>query len=258
MHPSRDTLIAIAIKYEGNWDNMFNAMVKREAVEAIYYEKVARLKCNVVTMIDANYPQQLKEVHKPPLVLFYYGDLSLIKDYRKNISVVGSRNYSDYGYNITTDLVSGLIPHGYTIVSGMAIGIDTIAHQSAINTGGKTVAVLGCGIDYCYPLQNLELYRLLKKEHLIISEYPYKKPPTPDSFPIRNRIIAGLSKTLLVTEAKEHSGSLITALLALRGNADVMCVPYSAGSRSECNRLIMNGAFLIETVEDVLNQMSSF
>ena len=258
MHQSRDILIATALKHEGDWDKILSSMQNGEMPEKTYFDKIEHLKCKVVTMLDSEYPQQLKNVHKPPIVLFYYGDLSLISEYRKNISVVGSRNYSEYGFKMTTDIVSGLIPYGFTIISGMAVGIDSIAHQTAINAGGKTVAVLGSGIDYCYPTRNLGLYKKLKKDHLVISEYPFNKEPTPSSFPIRNRIIAGLSKTLLVTEAGQHSGSLVTALLALGTNTDVMCVPYQAGINSECNRLIMNGAMLIESADDVLNQMSTF
>ena len=258
MRESKETLVALAIKYEGNWDKMYKDLTTNNFPEDEYYDMIYSLKSNYVTIIDLEYPQQLKAVHKPPLVLFYYGDINLIRNYRNNISVVGSRAFSEYGSRITQELVSGLAKMNYSIISGMAIGIDSIAHYSAINSGGKTVAVLGSGIDFCYPQSNIELYEIIKAGHLVISEYPGQKPPTPECFPIRNRIIAGLSKTLLVTEAGYHSGSLVTAMLALRGNCDVMCVPYNVGSGSECNRLIKNGAFLIESVDDVLEQMSAF
>ena len=209
-------------------------------------------------MLDEDYPPFLNNVCHPPMVLFYYGDISLLGDYYKNISVVGSRECSDYGIEMTKRIVGDLSKKGYVIISGLAKGIDTIAHQTAIQNGGKTIAILGSGIDYCYPFENRELYRYLKEKHLVISEYPGHVEPDGYHFPIRNRIIAGLSKTLIVAEAYPRSGSLVTASLALSMNADVMCVPYPAGQKSQCNRLIMSGATLIENVDDVLNQMSRF
>ena len=171
---------------------------------------------------------------------------------------MGSRECSEYGSTMTTQIVGDLARQGYVIVSGMAIGIDSIAHQAALDNNGKTVAILGSGIDYCYPKSNQQLYDEIKSKHLLISEFPEDIPPEPSNFPIRNRIIAGLSKTLLVTEAKYHSGSLTTALLAMNGNSDVMCLPYPAGEKSECNRLIANGAILVESAEDVIKEMSQY
>lgn len=255
---ARNTLIAFSLKYKGDWDLIMKAVCGRECPEKEYLDEAESLTCNTTTMIDLDYPAQLKAIHKPPFVLYYYGDLSLVQDYSKNVSVVGSRDNSIYGERKTKEIVEGLVNNGFNIISGMVLGIDSIAHNQAIDSHGKTVAVLGCGIDVCYPVSNVKLYDELKRNHLIISEYPGKVQPQPYYFPVRNRIIAGLSKTLVVTEAKYHSGSLITATLALKGNADVMCVPYEADKESECNRLIKNGAFLVENVDDILEQMSSF
>ena len=253
---ARDTLVALAIKYKGDWDRMMRSINEKESIETEYIRQVEKLKCKVTTIFDADYPQQLKSVHKAPFVLFYYGDISLIQDYGKNVSIVGSRDYSEYGEKMTIDIASGLAKKGYNIVSGLALGVDSIAHTSAIRAGGTTTAVLGNGIDFCYLKTNEDLYEYLKENQLVISEYPGLVPADPSNFPIRNRIIAGLSKTLVVTEAGYHSGSMVTALLALQGDADVMCVPYEAGSESECNRLIKGGAYLVEGVNDVLDQMS--
>lgn len=258
MNTSRDILIALVIKYKGKWDGIMTAVSLREHPEDEFLQKVEMLKCRTVTLIDPEYPAALRHIVKPPFVLFYYGDLNLISNYYKNISVVGSRDCSKYGSSLTTEIAGDLAAKGYTIVSGMARGIDSIAHHAAIDRGGKTVAVLGCGIDYCYPVANAKLYEEIKKNHLLISEYPGNDEPEPSNFPIRNRIIAGLSKTLIVTEAKYQSGSMTTALLALNGNSDVMCLPYPAGQRSECNRLISNGAILIENADDVLKEMSRY
>lgn len=255
---NREILIALSLKYEGNWNRIMEALNNRFFELDDFEEKVKNLKCKTVTMLDPEYPQFLKWVYKPPFVLYYYGDLDIISVYSNNVSIVGSRECSEYGSRKTIELASGLAMKNFTIVSGLAIGVDAIAHQAAIDSGGKTAAVLGCGIDYCYPLTNLHLKNEIKKNHLLISEYPGYTEPRPEFFPIRNRIIAGLSKTVIITEAAYKSGSLITALLALRGNADLMCVPYSSDSNSECNRLIMHGAFLVENVNDVLNQMTYF
>ena len=258
MNTSRELLIALVIKYKGKWDDIMTAVSLRQHPEDEFLEKANQLKCSTVTLLDPEYPSALRHIVKPPFVLFYYGNLNLISDYYKNISVVGSRDCSKYGSTKTTEIAGDLAAKGFTIVSGMAIGIDTIAHKAAIDRGGNTVAVLGCGIDYCYPPSNYKLYQLLKKKHLILSEYPGNEEPIPSNFPIRNRIIAGLSKTLVVTEAKYQSGSMTTALLAINGNSDVMCLPYPAGERSECNRLISNGAILIENAEDIINEMSHY
>ena len=255
---SRDKLIAYSIKYGGDFNKILKAAQKIEPIEDCYSEAVKELKCGTITMVDPNYPLHLKAIFKPPIVLYYYGDISLINDYRRNISIVGSRENSEYGERMTNEIAAGLAKKGFIIVSGMARGIDSIAHQSAIKEGGKTIAVLGCGIDYCYPPENKELYEEIKKNHLVISEYPGDLPPFMWSFPIRNRIIAGLSKTLVVTEAGEKSGSGITAALAMNGNTDVMCVPYPAGTKSQCNKLISYGAALVESADDVIEQMPMF
>lgn len=258
MQESKNSLIALSLKHQGDWNKIYRDLSAHKMPEECYFEKINKLKCGVITMVDKAYPEQLRHAFKPPFVLYYYGDLSMLQEYKMNVSIVGSRKNSEYGQKITEELVTGLTNNGFTIISGLALGIDSVAHRSAIKNGGKTVAILGCGIDNFYLKTNEDLYSLMKEHYLVISEYPENTTPSPEFFPIRNRIIAGLSKTLIVTEAGHHSGSLITALLALQGNADVMCVPYPAGQCSECNRLIMSGACLVESTEDVINQMSKF
>lgn len=254
----KNRLVAIAIKYEGDWQKIYDSIDKRENIEDEYIQKAEALKCKTVTLLDEDYPYSLRQAPKPPFVLFYYGDLSIISHYRMNVSMVGSRHPSPYGLKKTREIASGLAQKGYVIVSGNAIGIDTQAEIAAVDAGGKTCAILPCGIGTCYPPSNRELIKELKSNHLVISEHPYNYQPKQEDFPIRNRIIAALSKTLVVAEASYRSGSLITATLALSGNADVMCVPHEADKNSECNRLIMHGAFLVENVDDVINQMSDF
>ncbi len=254
----REKLIAYSLKYDGDFNKILKAAHDVEYIEDCYKEAVRNLKCGTLTLADLNYPSHLKNIYKPPIVIFYYGDISLLEDTARNVSIVGSRENSPYGERMTVEISTGLAKKGFNIVSGLARGIDSIAHRSAMEAGGKTIAVLGCGIDTCYPTENLELCEEIKKNHLLISEYPGTTPPTTASFPIRNRIIAGLSKTLVVAEAGEHSGSCITATLAMNGNTDVMCVPYPAGSKSQCNKLISMGAALVESADDVIEQMAMF
>lgn len=255
---SRHILIANAIKYNSNWDQILKAVQHNEEPEMEYIEMAMNMKCRAVTMLDETYPLQLKNIYKPPFCLFYYGDISLISDYRKCVSIVGSRENSLYGEKTTIEIASGLAKAGFNVVSGMAIGVDSIAQTSCIEAGGKTVAVLGGGIDCCYPASNRKLYEEIKTNHLVISEYYGSEAPSPVNFLIRNRIIAGLSRTLVVTEAKGHSGTLVTASLALQSNTDVMCVPYPAGEESKCNELIRAGAILVENSEQVIQSMNPY
>lgn len=256
---ARTMLIGLAIKYKGDWNSIYEGVCRREYPDDEMKETIKNMKCKVVTILDGDYPNQLKNVHHPPFVLFYYGNLSLIKNYHNNISIVGSRKCSKYGSKITRRIAGGLAGKGYTIISGLALGIDAIAHSAALEVKGRTVAVLGCGPDICYLKENMDIYRKIRNDnHLVISEYPEGTQPEMSYFPIRNRIIAGLSKTVVVTEAYAMSGSLVTAALTIKGNGSLMCVPYPVGSQSECNRLIMLGAYLVESAEDVINQMPDF
>lgn len=252
---TRDILAYIAIKKEGDWDAIMNWIddYKNNTVdddEAM--EVLSQIKYNYVTIADDEYPTCLKNIYHPPFVLFYYGDISLLKycqDYDA-VAVIGSRKNSDYGAEMTRKIVRG-VAKKYLIVSGLAKGIDAIASETAIAVGGKTIAVLGSGIDYCYPAENYDLYKKIKENQLVVSEYPGRVTPLPDRFPLRNRIIAGLVDTVVVTEAGNISGTSITVTLALQSGRTIMCVPYPADKGSACNRLIKEGAFLVETPEDV-------
>lgn len=255
MTDAKMLLTYLAIKYEGDWSQILKVVNRKELFPESELEKeVSKLKCKVLTILDDNYPECLKHCYKPPFVLFYYGDISLLSDYRKNLSVVGSRNYSEYGKKSVERIIKELNGE-YNIVSGLAYGIDTIAHTAAIESGAKTIAVLGCGIDYCYPPENKELYEEIKKNHLIISEYPYNSISNKGQFPLRNRIIAALSYGLLVGEASKRSGTSITVMYALEGDREVMCIPYQADVGSECNNIIRNGGSLVECGEHIREVM---
>lgn len=253
---SEEILVGLAIKYQGDWNNIYKGLLDpqdRDLDE--YFEAAKKMKCKYITFLSPDYPQYLKESFRPPFVLFYYGDKSLLNSIGRNIAVVGSRECTDYGKEATRDIVS-VVAKEYNIVSGMAYGIDTIAHETALEVGGKTIAVLGSGIDFVWPPSNLELYKRIKEEGLVVSEYPGSTPPTLTSFPTRNRIIAMLSCATVVTEAYGRSGTLTTIMFTLEYGRDVLCVPYPRTALSECNRQIMGGAYMVENGEDVLKVLA--
>ncbi|MBP5216752.1 MAG: DNA-processing protein DprA [Bacilli bacterium] len=247
----REALIYTAVKENGDWDKILMAMRRRECPD--YEEAMAtlkQLKCKVVTMFDAEYPQQLRHVYKPPFVLFYYGDISLVKKMERCIAYVGSRDMTPYGENMARKIVGDLAYDGFTVVSGLARGIDAIAGEVAVKRR-KAVAVLGNGIDYCFPPSNSALQREIKRKGLLISEYPGLTPPIPQQFPLRNRIVAGLSCCVVVGQASKRSGTLITVGYALNHGRDVCCVPFPADQESSCNDLIKEGAPLVEDAADI-------
>lgn len=258
MTSAKMLLTYLAIKYEGNWDLIMKTVsMKQMFPESELYEEVSKLKCKVMTILDEDYPECLKHSVRPPFVLFYYGDISLLKDYRKNLSVVGSRENSKYAKRMVEKVINELNGE-YNIVSGLAYGIDTIAHTAAIKSGAKTIAILGCGIDNCYPLENYELYEEIKKNHLVISEYPNKVIPDKSHFPLRNRLIAALSYGLLVGEAKNRSGTMITVMHALENDREVMCIPFPVYAECECNKLIRSGATLVESGDHIREAMGNY
>jgi DNA processing protein len=218
-------------------------------------EKVRRHGVNVISSRDPLYPFLLKKIDDPPPYLYSVG--ALWKDDHNALAVVGSRIASDYGRKVTREIVRGVVARGITIVSGMARGIDAEAHRTALDLGGRTIAVLGCGVDVVYPPEHVELYRQIKDNGAILSELPMGSPPLSWNFPHRNRLISGLSLGTLVVEATAKSGSLITARLALEQGRDVFAVPGNVGSsRSRgTNRLIQSGAKLVGCFEDVLEEI---
>lgn len=250
---ARDLLLCLSIKYKGDFKKMLNAIQNKEtATEEQLKEANESLKTKFITILDQEYPTELKTVTMPPLVLYYIGDISLLKSEEIHVAVIGSREYSPYGEKVTKLFVEPLAKNKRVIVSGMARGIDSIAHETCINAGGKTIAVLGNGILKAYPSSNQKLYDEIKKNHLVISEYPGELEATPENFPMRNRIVAGISNKILVTEGHVNSGTNITVLFALKQGKDILAVPSEIGKQSACNKLIQDGAYLVETVDDVL------
>ena len=223
-------------------------------------------KIDVVAINDENYPRLLKEIYDPPILLYYKGTLT--PDTGFNIAVVGSRKHTNYGQQVTNQIVTDLTRNGLTIVSGLALGIDTIAHTVCINNQGRTIAVLGSGIDRqsLYPSSNRYLAeKIVASGGLVMSEFPIGTQPLRYNFPQRNRIISGLSLGTIVIEANEKSGALITAECAAEQNREVFAIPgniYSPASVGP-NNLIKQGAKVVTTVEEILemlnlNQINTF
>ncbi len=207
----------------------------------------------VIDITSDAFPKELKQISMPPKRLYCIGKLELLNNPKK-VAIVGSRKMSTYGKWVTDTISAELSENGVTVVSGMAMGVDAVAHKAAMDKKGNTIAVLGCGVDICYPAINRGLYEKLKKTGLIISEYPPQAEVRRWTFPERNRIIAGLCELTIVTEAGLNSGALITAELAMDANRRVMAVPaninslYSIGS----NKLIYDGAEPIVVIDDAL------
>jgi DNA processing protein len=206
-----------------------------------------------ITIEDEEYPETLRHVPTPPLVIFYKGNIKLLK--RDMLAVVGAREATKYGYQVLEELMPELTKRGFVIVSGLAKGIDSFAHQFAISNQGKTIGVVGTGLDICYPKSSGNLQIEMSQQHLVLSEYPNGTSPAKFHFPMRNRIIAGLSSGVLVVEAKKRSGSLITAQQALDYGKDVFVVPGSIldGRSSGCHLLIQDGAICVEKAQDIFD-----
>jgi DNA processing protein len=211
-------------------------------------------KISIITYQDELYPQKLLNIYDRPPFIYVLGSLS--KD-DINIAIVGSRMASTYGKYTTEKISRELALKGITVVSGMARGIDSAAHRGAITAHGRTIAILGSGLDVIYPPENKKLFADITENGAVISEFPLGTPPRSSNFPARNRIISGMSYGVVIVEAGEKSGSLITARLALEQGREVFAVPgsiESAGSRGT-NRLIKQGAKLIENTDDILEEI---
>jgi DNA processing protein len=211
----------------------------------------------IITIADDLYPYNLKQIEDCPPVLYALGDISLLQN-DNALAVVGSRSASFAATKITKKISSEVSKNNITIVSGMARGVDASAHEGALEVCGKTIAVLGTGVDVVYPKENQKLYNCLIKQGLVLSEYPLGTTPQASNFPRRNRIVSGLSKGVLVVEAGIQSGSLITAHQALEQGRDVYAIPGAPfdGRTSGCNKLLKEGAILVENSADILDNFN--
>lgn len=217
--------------------------------------RLERCGSRILTCLDPEYPALLREMHDAPVILFLRGNP--IPADQVLVSVVGSRNATHYGLRSAERIAGELSERGVGIVSGMARGIDSASHWGCLRAGGFTVAVLGTGVDVVYPPENGRLFAQIVERGTVMSEFPTRTPPEPRNFPIRNRIISGLSRGVVVVEATRRSGSLITASMALEQGRDVFAVPGSIDSYKSAGThyLIKQGAKLVENAEDILDEL---
>jgi DNA processing protein len=236
-----------------------------DALKSSEWQRFAEAECrrlesstaSLVTFVSQDYPKSLFEIPDPPPFLYVKGQL---RSHELSIAIVGSRRATSYGLMTTGKLAEALASHGVCVVSGMARGVDTAAHKGALHAGGRSVGVLGCGVDNVYPPENRALFGQMADAGCLVSEFPLGTQPLAENFPRRNRIISGLSNGVLVVEAAEKSGSLITAQYALEQGRDVFAVPgnISFATSRGCNRLIKQGAKLVDCVEDILEELPAY
>ncbi len=219
-------------------------------------EKLERYRVTALTRRDEDYHSRLKEIYDPPPVLYVRGTLAPEDEW--SLAVVGTRRPTYYGREVAEMLAGDLARNAITVISGLAKGIDAIAHRAVLDAGGRTIAVFGCGLDTVYPRDHVGLAREIMERGALVSELPMGSQPRPANFPRRNRIMSGMSLGVLVAEAPEGSGALITAALALEQNREVFAVPgsvFSAASQG-ANRLIKEGAKLVQDIQDILEELN--
>ena len=221
-------------------------------------ELIEKYGCQVLTLYDPEYPSRLKEIDTPPIVLYIRGELT--SEDSLSLALVGSRDAKDYGRKASYRLSYQLAQRGLTVVSGLARGIDTAAHRGALESGGRTIAVMGSGLSFIYPAMNTDLAEKITASGALISEFPMETTPKPNNFPRRNRIISGMTLGTVVVEASNRSGALITARLAGEQGREVFAVPGEIFSElsTGTHRLINNGAKLVNTVDDLLNELPPY
>ncbi len=219
------------------------------------WRRLQQLNIGCLSVNSPRYPPLLKRISQPPPLLYCLGEWR--EEDNLALAIVGSRRCTFYGKEVASRLAGELAGAGFTIVSGMALGIDTAAHDGALGAKGRSVAVLGCSVERCYPAANRDLMKALIKNGAVVSEFPLDTPPLPQHFPRRNRIISGLSLGAVVVEASRKSGALITAYYALEQNREVFAVPGNVGSPYSrgSHRLIKEGARLVEGAEDILEEL---
>lgn len=244
-------LVALGIDSKLAADLLSSRILDRADREIVQLEKRGY---RALTIADDTYPPYLREISDPPVVLYYGGGLDVLR--LPAVAIVGTRKPTPYGRAAAERLAADLASRGLVIVSGMARGVDSISHWGALNEGA-TVAVLGSGLDVIYPKENKALFEKIQEAGMVISEYPLKSPPLAHHFPLRNRIISGLALAVIVVEAAEKSGSLITARLGLEFNREVMALPGNITSplSKGTHLLIKTGAKLVETWEDVVEEL---
>lgn len=270
----KDSNIRVLAENFENYNNIFelekfylnkNYKISYDEIEKIYdskkidlnaeVEKLNEKGIRVLFIKDKEYPEELRNIAQPPVFLYYIGDVTLLKE--RKIAVVGTRKMTSYGRVACENIVNGLVESKIVTVSGLAVGIDGVCHKRTLDKQGKTIAVVGSGLDIIYPQENEKIWKQVAKDGLLISEYPLGTEPFYYNFPLRNRIIVGLANGVLVVESQKRGGSLITAELALDEGREVFAIPGDIFSPSSegCNNLIKNcQAKLTISVEDILTE----
>ncbi|MFY9493371.1 MAG: DNA-processing protein DprA [Minisyncoccia bacterium] len=246
------------LKLDFNGGSIAEALHEREVVDPkAEWARLEKLNIKTVSFFEKSYPKLLKEISSPPILLYLKGNADILRE--KGLAVVGTRTPSSYGRAAVDMLVPQIAKAGLTVVSGLAQGVDALAHMATLKAGGKTIGVLGCGLDQIYPKMNESLAaEMLKKDNLIVSEYPVGMPALRQNFPARNRIIAGLSLGTLVIESKVDGGALITAKQALEANREVFALPgpITYPTAAGTNKLIQEGAKVVLCAEDILQELN--
>lgn len=238
----KEQILYYAIRYQGDWNKIATALKKGETWQKVSYPG------NYVTIVDQKYPQKLRNLKYPPWILFFEGNIDYVD--RHMLAIIGSRNNTEYGKKACVYITMKL-KQRYTIVSGLAKGIDAIAHKEAMDH--HTIGVVGCGLNVIYPKENIELYRNMKRNHLLLSEYPYDVKPLAHHFLWRNRIIACLAKSIVVIEGSVKSGTQRTVSEALELGKTIYVVPHQLFDEQGkgCNLLIGQGENILSNDEDI-------
>lgn len=240
----REQLLYYVLKYQGEYGAVKRAIEHDEEWFCVQEEY------QYMTILDENYPKEFFLLKEPPYLLFYEGNLELLK--KRKIAIIGSRQCSSMAHPTTKQLIQNM-DHSCCIISGLAKGIDAFAHQEALACGKHTIGVIGCGLNVIYPKENADLYEKMKKSELILSEYPPNTPPLAHHFPWRNRMISALCDKCVVIEAKMRSGTMITVNVALSLGKEILTFPYRIHDMNGrgCNEMILQGASMILDVEDM-------
>lgn len=238
----REQILAYAIQYKGDWYKM------REAIKENKAWNLPACSCTYVTIVDPTYPCKFRRLQCPPWILFYEGNLALCE--QRSVAVIGSRQPTAYGSKICAQITK-ILALRYCIVSGLAKGIDGIAHREAL--AQHTIGIMGCGLDVYYPKVNADIQQIMAKKQLVLSEYPPHTPPKPYHFPWRNRLIAALSDAVIVVEAGMRSGTMLTVNEALSLDIPIYCVPHPMDQREGkgSNTLIAQGAMILVDEQDI-------
>ena len=254
----KDILFYLSMKHKGEFEDIMDGIKTFNEMDVDvlrqYYDS---LDCSFITLMDKRYPASLKRCFCPPLVLYYYGNIELLKNFEKTYAYVGSRDASPYGIEMAKRIGRDCAKKGLTLVSGLARGIDGAVMEAALDAGGKVIGILGTAINKSYPSENKELYERIKENGLVMSEYPPDTETLPSSFPKRNRIIAALGRATIVGESAMKSGTLTTVRHALELGREVGAIPHEALLENGCNQLIRDGACIIENADDVVDILKS-